>query len=107
MGKHNGTFRGKKYFTAPNKSGILCKREKIQKVLKRSALTELETALIKLPHTEDKKLLLFAKSVKTLRGLLSIGNISGLNSTFERARKKSRFMGGTSPFASRIIEENK
>jgi len=107
MGTHNGTFRGIRYFPAPDKSGVLCKRDRIQKVLKRSALPELQTALYKLSKTEEKKLLIFAKSVKRLTGLLSIGHVTGLDLSFERARKRSGFTIGTSPFTSRNINGNK
>jgi len=71
MGKHNGTFRGITFFTASKKSGIFCKRHKIKKVLKRSALSGFNRQFKRLSLTDEKKLQLFSRTVKRLTGLLS------------------------------------
>jgi len=98
LGKHNGSFRGVKYFTANDKAGLFCKREKIEKTLRRSTLSVIENALTQLPETEDTKITTFAENVRRLTRLLSIGNLNGLDMTFERARKKSMFKYQKTPF---------
>jgi len=102
LGRHNGTFRGVKYFTSAEKCGVFCKRDKIEKILKRAALLDLENALQKLSTTKEtqEKVILFADTVRRLTAILSITNGDGLAETFEAARRKSRFTFEKSPFLS-------
>jgi len=106
MGKHNGTFRGTKYFIAKDNSGVFCKRDEIEKILQPSALSEVENALNKLPESEVKGLSVFAKNIRRLTGLLSFGNVDGLNTTFEKARKKTKFTMTDCPFMSIGLLQN-
>jgi len=106
MGKHNGTFLGIKYFVAQDKSGVFCKRDEIEKILQRSALSEFETALNKLPEKEVNGLALFANNIRRLTGLLSFVNVDGLNTTFEKARKETKFTMRDSPFKSVGLLQN-
>jgi len=98
MGEHNGTFLGTKYFIAQDNSGVFCKRDEIKKILQRSALSEVETAVNKLPEKEVKGLSLFATNIRRLTQLLSLGNVDGLNTTFVKARKETKFTMGDCPF---------
>jgi len=106
MGKHNGTFLGIKYFVAQDNSGVLCKRDEIEKILQRSALSGFETAINKLPETEVKGLSLFATNIRKLTGLLSFGNVHGLDATFEKARKETKFTMRDCPFKSIELLQN-
>jgi len=76
QGKHNGTFRGVKFFTASKKGGLFCKRNKIIKVLKRSSLIHLESAITKLSRRERNKVYLLTQSVRRLTALFRINPLS-------------------------------
>lgn len=94
MGKHDGTFRGIKFFTTSDKSGIFCKRHKVKKVLKRSALSVINTPSKLYPLTDAKKLQFFSRTVKTLSGWLSTAHLDldGASVSFgsEKADRVSR-----------------
>jgi len=107
MGKHEGTFRGIKFFTASDKSGIFCKRHKIKKVLKRSSSSTIRSPLKKLRQTDGQKLLMFARTVRRLRGLLSAGSLDDLNASFEKARNTTGLTAENSPFLSTVCLESR
>jgi len=106
MGKHDGTFRGIKFFTAADKSGVFCKRHKIKKVLKHAAIAAIKGPLKKLRQTDQKKLLVFARTVRALTGLLA-ANSDGLNASFETARSMTSFTGENAPFLLSLENQGK